>query len=40
MAGDTALREIAGTYGRLESDAAGVYLKQLAADKRYLRDVY
>ncbi|MEU1122105.1 bifunctional nitrate reductase/sulfite reductase flavoprotein subunit alpha [Streptomyces sp. NPDC005899] len=37
---DQALREIATAHGGLPEDAAAAYVKQLAADKRYLRDVY
>nr|MDT0662866.1 bifunctional nitrate reductase/sulfite reductase flavoprotein subunit alpha [Micromonospora sp. DSM 115978] len=37
---DRALHHLAVTHGRLDSDAATAYLKQLAADKRYVRDVY
>ncbi|MGW2595570.1 molybdopterin-dependent oxidoreductase [Streptomyces sp. NPDC001515] len=37
---DRALRDIAVTHGGLDEDAAAVYVKQLAADKRYVRDVY
>ncbi|MFF5923889.1 molybdopterin-dependent oxidoreductase [Streptomyces flavochromogenes] len=37
---DRALRDIAVTHGGLDEEAAGVYVKQLAADKRYVRDVY
>nr|WP_181442386.1 bifunctional nitrate reductase/sulfite reductase flavoprotein subunit alpha [Streptomyces tateyamensis] len=37
---DHALREIAVTHGRLTEEEAAAYLKQLAAEKRYLRDVY
>ncbi|MGW6685056.1 molybdopterin-dependent oxidoreductase [Streptomyces sp. NPDC054961] len=37
---DRALREIAVTHGGLDEDAAVLYVKQLAADKRYVRDVY
>ncbi|MGW8401145.1 molybdopterin-dependent oxidoreductase [Streptomyces lydicus] len=42
MAGDVdrALREIAVAHGGLTPDAAAGYVKQLAADKRYVRDVY
>ncbi|MCB5907785.1 bifunctional nitrate reductase/sulfite reductase flavoprotein subunit alpha [Streptomyces pinistramenti] len=42
MAGDVdrALRDIAVAHGGLDEDAAAGYLKQLAADKRYVRDVY
>ncbi|WP_093863773.1 bifunctional nitrate reductase/sulfite reductase flavoprotein subunit alpha [Streptomyces sp. TLI_053] len=37
---DRALREIARTHGGLGEEEAAVHLKQLAADKRYVRDVY
>ncbi|MEV4937118.1 bifunctional nitrate reductase/sulfite reductase flavoprotein subunit alpha [Streptomyces zaomyceticus] len=37
---DRALRDIAVAHGGLDEEAAGVYVKQLAADKRYVRDVY
>ncbi|MFF0410223.1 molybdopterin-dependent oxidoreductase [Kitasatospora sp. NPDC004745] len=37
---DRALREIARTHGGLGEDEAAVHLKQLAADRRYVRDVY
>ncbi|MFI1993863.1 molybdopterin-dependent oxidoreductase [Actinoplanes sp. NPDC020271] len=37
---DRALHEIAVNHGRLSPEAATAYLKQLAADKRYVRDVY
>ncbi|MFF3460375.1 molybdopterin-dependent oxidoreductase [Streptomyces sp. NPDC002730] len=37
---DQALRDIAVTHGGLDRDAAALYVKQLAADKRYVRDVY
>ncbi|MFF5899845.1 molybdopterin-dependent oxidoreductase [Streptomyces argenteolus] len=37
---DRALRDIVVAHGGLEEDAAAVYVKQLAADKRYVRDVY
>ncbi|MFD9501813.1 molybdopterin-dependent oxidoreductase [Streptomyces sp. NPDC060035] len=37
---DRALRDIAMAHGGLEEDAAAAYVKQLAADKRYVRDVY
>ncbi|AEV89075.1 molybdopterin oxidoreductase [Actinoplanes sp. SE50] len=37
---DKALHEIAVNHGRLSPEAATAYLKQLAADKRYVRDVY
>ncbi|MET9594705.1 bifunctional nitrate reductase/sulfite reductase flavoprotein subunit alpha [Streptomyces sp. NPDC006516] len=37
---DRALRDIAVAHGGLREDAAAVYVKQLAADKRYVRDVY
>ncbi len=37
---DQALRDIATTHGGLDEDGAAQYVKQLAADKRYVRDVY
>ncbi|GIE87337.1 bifunctional nitrate reductase/sulfite reductase flavoprotein subunit alpha [Actinoplanes regularis] len=37
---DRALHEIAVNHGRLSPEAATAYLKQLTADKRYVRDVY
>ena len=37
---DTALRDITVAHGQLNPDEAAAYLKQLAADKRYVRDVY
>ena len=37
---DQALRDIASSYGGLDEEEAVMYVKQLAADKRYLRDVY
>ena len=37
---DRALRDIAVTHGGLGEDEAGAWVKQLAADKRYVRDVY
>ncbi|MCX4824799.1 bifunctional nitrate reductase/sulfite reductase flavoprotein subunit alpha [Streptomyces sp. NBC_01142] len=37
---DQALRDIAVTHGGLDQDGAALYVKQLAADKRYVRDVY
>lgn len=37
---DQALRDIATAHGNLTPEAAAVYVKQLAADKRYVRDVY
>ncbi|WP_407660858.1 molybdopterin-dependent oxidoreductase [Kitasatospora paracochleata] len=37
---DHALREIAHLHGGLTEDEAVAYVKQLAADKRYVRDVY
>jgi sulfite reductase (NADPH) flavoprotein alpha-component len=37
---DRALRDIAVAHGGLDEDAAELYVKQLAADKRYGRDVY
>ncbi|MFF5727299.1 molybdopterin-dependent oxidoreductase [[Kitasatospora] papulosa] len=37
---DRALRDIAVAHGGLQADAATAYVEQLAADKRYVRDVY
>ncbi|MFF8591559.1 molybdopterin-dependent oxidoreductase [Streptomyces sp. NPDC015220] len=37
---DRALREIAALHGGLDEAEAAAYVKQLAADKRYARDVY
>ncbi|MDG6103522.1 bifunctional nitrate reductase/sulfite reductase flavoprotein subunit alpha [Dactylosporangium aurantiacum] len=37
---DRTLREIAVAHGHLAPDAAEAYVKQLSADKRYVRDVY
>ncbi|WP_019633542.1 molybdopterin-dependent oxidoreductase [Actinomadura atramentaria] len=37
---DAALREIVATHGGLDADAAAGYVKRLAAEKRYVRDVY
>jgi sulfite reductase (NADPH) flavoprotein alpha-component len=37
---DQALHDIAVTHGHLTDDAATAFRKQLAADKRYLRDIY
>ena len=37
---DQALHDIAVNHGRLTPEAATAYLKQLATDKRYVRDVY
>lgn len=37
---DSALRDIAVAHGGLDPDAAALYVKQLAADRRYVRDVY
>ncbi|MFB7620472.1 molybdopterin-dependent oxidoreductase [Kitasatospora sp. NPDC056181] len=37
---DRALRDIAVTHGGLDEDHAAAYVKQLAAEKRYVRDVY
>ncbi|MFF7178706.1 molybdopterin-dependent oxidoreductase [Streptomyces sp. NPDC008121] len=42
MAGDVdrALRDIAVAHGGLDEEAAAAYVKRLAAEKRYVRDVY
>ncbi|MFJ6081535.1 molybdopterin-dependent oxidoreductase [Streptomyces sp. NPDC092369] len=37
---DRALRDIAALHGGLDEAGATAYVKQLAADKRYVRDVY
>ncbi|WP_333770392.1 bifunctional nitrate reductase/sulfite reductase flavoprotein subunit alpha [Streptomyces sp. IBSBF 2435] len=37
---DRALRDIATAHGGLPSGAAAAYVKQLAAERRYVRDVY
>ncbi|KUJ68555.1 reductase [Streptomyces albus subsp. albus] len=37
---DLALREIVTVHGGLDEAEAAAYVKQLAADKRYVRDVY
>ncbi|MFF9912722.1 molybdopterin-dependent oxidoreductase [Streptomyces sp. NPDC013457] len=37
---DRALRDIAVAHGGLDEEGAAVYVKQLAAAKRYVRDVY
>ncbi|MGW7362134.1 molybdopterin-dependent oxidoreductase [Streptomyces sp. NPDC054841] len=37
---DRALRDIAVTHGGLDEDGAALYVKQLVAGKRYVRDVY
>jgi sulfite reductase alpha subunit-like flavoprotein len=37
---DRALRDIAVAHGGLGEAEAAAYVKQLAADKRYVRDVY
>ncbi|MEO7193437.1 MAG: bifunctional nitrate reductase/sulfite reductase flavoprotein subunit alpha [Pseudonocardiaceae bacterium] len=37
---DQALRTIVATHGDLDDDQAAAYVKQLATDKRYVRDVY
>lgn len=37
---DRALRDIAVAHGGLEPDAAAAQFKQLASDRRYVRDVY
>lgn len=37
---DQALRDIAAVHGGLSEADAAAYVKQLAADKRYVRDVY
>ncbi|MCU1681253.1 MAG: molybdopterin oxidoreductase [Amycolatopsis sp.] len=37
---DRALRDVVAVHGHLGADEADVYVKRLAAEKRYVRDVY
>ncbi|WP_432843996.1 molybdopterin-dependent oxidoreductase [Dactylosporangium sp. CA-092794] len=37
---DRALREIVAAHGHLDADGAAAYVRQLTADRRYVRDVY
>ncbi|MGC5168828.1 molybdopterin-dependent oxidoreductase [Luteimicrobium sp. DT211] len=37
---DAALRDVARTWGALSDDAASAYLRTMAKEKRYVRDVY
>ncbi|MFB9319437.1 molybdopterin-dependent oxidoreductase [Cryptosporangium minutisporangium] len=37
---DLALREVVAAHGKMSADDAAAWVKQLAADKRYVRDVY
>ncbi|MBD0707830.1 reductase [Streptomyces sp. CBMA291] len=37
---DRALREVAMAHGGLDAEAADAWIRRLAADKRYVRDVY
>jgi sulfite reductase alpha subunit-like flavoprotein len=37
---DAVLREIVGTHGGMGPDEAAAHVKLLAAEHRYLRDVY
>ncbi|GAA3297068.1 hypothetical protein GCM10020295_28580 [Streptomyces cinereospinus] len=37
---DQALKDIAATHGGMNDDEATAYVRRLAADKRYVRDVY
>jgi len=37
---DAALREVVAVHGGMSADEATAWVKQLAADKRYVRDVY
>jgi sulfite reductase alpha subunit-like flavoprotein len=37
---DRSLRDIATAHGGLSAEGAAAYVKQLAAEKRYVRDVY
>ncbi|MEU2832564.1 hypothetical protein ABZ667_28550 [Streptomyces lavendulae] len=35
-----ALHEIAAAHGGMDRESAAAYVRQMAADKRYVRDVY
>ncbi|WP_169797069.1 diflavin oxidoreductase, partial [Streptacidiphilus griseoplanus] len=37
---DQALRDVASVHGGLDEEAAAAYVKQLASERRYVRDVY
>ncbi|WP_211766962.1 bifunctional nitrate reductase/sulfite reductase flavoprotein subunit alpha [Kutzneria sp. CA-103260] len=37
---DRTLREVVATHGNMSTDKATAYVKQLTADRRYVRDVY
>ncbi|MEU1279781.1 bifunctional nitrate reductase/sulfite reductase flavoprotein subunit alpha [Streptomyces sp. NPDC005805] len=37
---DLALRELVARHGRMSDEEASAYVEQMAADKRYVRDVY
>ncbi|MFK0012682.1 molybdopterin-dependent oxidoreductase [Streptomyces sp. NPDC091027] len=37
---DQALKEVVGTHGAMAADEADAFVRRLAADKRYVRDVY
>ncbi|WP_328723057.1 bifunctional nitrate reductase/sulfite reductase flavoprotein subunit alpha [Streptomyces sp. NBC_00247] len=37
---DRALRDIVAAHGSMDTDEAAAYVRRLAADKRYVRDVY
>ncbi|WP_037206817.1 bifunctional nitrate reductase/sulfite reductase flavoprotein subunit alpha [Rhodococcus opacus] len=37
---DETIREVVRTHGRLDEEDTELYMKQLATDKRYVRDVY
>ncbi|WP_430382225.1 molybdopterin-dependent oxidoreductase [Streptomyces sp. P10-4] len=37
---DRALRDVVACHGAMDSDEAAAYVRRLAADKRYVRDVY
>ncbi|MFH8377454.1 hypothetical protein ACH4A7_28490 [Streptomyces cyaneofuscatus] len=37
---DQALKEIAVTHGGMDADEASAYVRRLASDRRYVRDVY
>ncbi len=37
---DQALKDIAVTHGSMDADEASAYVRRLASDRRYVRDVY
>ncbi|MCZ4097687.1 MULTISPECIES: hypothetical protein [unclassified Streptomyces] len=37
---DRTLRQIVAAHGGMDGQSAAAYVRQLASDKRYVRDVY